>query len=328
MADVYFREADKVVEKVSLLSDETVLNGLLRSGVDIPHGCRNGVCQSCMMKCQDSEIPVESQQGLSEAQKQQGYFLSCCAKPKKPMIVGLSNLFKKEPTEVLEKTVLSPEVVRIRVKKVICYRSGQYMTLWKDEDTARTYSTVSHPSNDDFIEFHVRVYPDGVFSPWVKESLEVGDTLEIQGPMGNCFYTGEDKSQTLLLSGIGTGLAPLYGIVRDALLRGHTGRILLLIGARTNDGLYYQQELKLLQEQYSQLEVKFSVAELDSESMASQGHASDIYTYAKVLMSDLSGVRVFLCGGESFVKKMRKQSFLAGANMGDIASDTFLCFPS
>lgn len=327
MTNIYFREASDQVETVSLESGETVLSGLLRSGVDIPYGCRTGVCQSCMMKCQDSEIPIEAQQGLSEAQKQQGYFLSCCAKPNAPMIVGFSNLFKKETTTVIDKTMLSDDIVRLRVKKVISYRPGQYMTLWKDKDTARTYSLASHPTSDDYIEFHVRVYPEGVFSPWARDTLAVGDQLELQGPIGNCFYTKENKSQTLFLSGIGTGLAPLYGIARDALLCGHIGRIIVLIGSRIKQGIYYQQELKHLQEKYPQLEVKFSVADLDSEAMASQGYASNIYTTAKILLPDMSGVRVFLCGAESFVKKMRKQTFLAGANMGDISSDTFLCFP-
>lgn len=327
MANVYFREADDLVEEISLDEGETVLTGLLRKGVDIPYGCRTGVCQSCMLKSQDSDIPAAAQKGLSEAQKQQGYFLSCCCEPDGPMIVSLSNIYKKETTEVIEKKMLSPQVVRIRVKKVICYRPGQYMTLWKDADTARTYSLASHPTYDDYIEFHVRIYPDGVFSPWAADGLEVGDEIDIQGPMGNCFYTAEDKNQTMLLSGIGTGLAPLYGIVRDALFGGHTGKILMLLGSMTQEGLYYQNELKALQEKYPQLEVKYSVAELDSESMSVSGHASDIYTSAKVLMPDLSGARVFLCGGESFIQKMRKQSFLAGANMGDISSDTFLCFP-
>ena len=100
----------------------------------------------------------------------------------------------------------------------------------------------------------------------------------------------------------------------------------MLIGSRTKNGIYYQKEFKILQERYPQLEVKYSVAEVGSEAMALQGHASDIYTTAKVLLPDMSGVRVFLCGADSFVKKMRKQTFLAGANMGDISSDAFLCF--
>lgn len=327
MSTIYFREADELLETVTLGQDETVLDGLLNSGVNVPFGCLTGVCQSCLLKSSDSIIPSESQKGLSESQKQLGYFLSCCCRPSGPMTVSLSNLFKKEKCHVLEKTVLSSQVVRLRINQVLCYRPGQYLTLWKNDEIARTYSIASHPTQDDFIEFHIRLYEDGVFSQWAFNTLEVGDELEVQGPMGECFYSSRDKNQPLLLAGIGTGLAPLYGILRDALLSGHAGRILLLIGAKTEHGLYYQDELKALQFKYPQLEIRYSIAVSDSEDKATQNHASDIYSSAKELMPDLTGARVYLCGGQDFVRKMRKQSFLLGANMTDISSDTFLCFP-
>ncbi len=328
MCEIYFRRSDDQVERVSLSQGETVLNGLLNRGVEVPYGCLTGVCQSCLLRSTDSEIPEESQKGLSASQKKMGYFLSCCCRPKQAMIVSLSNLFKKETSQVLEKEILTDQVARLRISKALCYRSGQFLTLWKSQDVARTYSIASHPSHDDFIEFHVRLYDNGVFSPWIFDGINVGDEIEIQGPMGECFYNANGKDQPMLLSGIGTGLAPLYGIARDALLSGHTGRILLLIGSRTKQGLYYEEELKALQRDYPQLEVKFSVSELDRDEAATKSHSRDIYSYAKVLMPDLAGAKVFLCGGESFVRKMRRQCFLNGANMDDIASDIFLCFPS
>jgi len=292
----------------------------------VPFGCRTGVCQGCLLTSKDCVVPQEAQKGLNDAQKQQGHFLSCCCRPKEPMIVGLSDFYKKQTTQVIDKKILSEQVVRIRVNKVFCYRPGQYVTLWKDHDTARSYSIASHPTEDDYVEMHIRVYENGEFSQWAYNQLSVGDELSIQGPMGNCFYDGSDKSQDLFMSGIGTGLAPLYGIVRDALLRGHTGNILMLIGAGTKAGIYYRNKFKELQSRYSQLQVKYSVACLDSDEIVLEGHASDIYTTAKILLPDLTGVKVYICGGESFVRKMRKQSFLAGANMDDIRSDSFICF--
>jgi len=119
----------------------------------------------------------------------------------------------------------------------------------------------------------------------------------------------------------------LYGIVRDALFQGHIGKILLLVGSRTDAGIYYQKELSLLEKEFSQLDVRYSVQETSSEYAATNSRESDIYATAKMLMPDFSGVNAFLCGGASFVRKMRKQCFLAGANMGDIYSDVFLSFP-
>jgi len=324
---IYYKDESGSTQQVALKDSETVLSALLRCGVDVPYGCQSGVCQSCIMQTEHSNIPREAQAGLREVQKQQGYFLSCCCKPSESMVVGLSNDYKKESTTVLEKTMLTPDVVRLRVKKVICYRSGQYMTLWKDEKIARSYSLASHPTHDDFIEFHIRVYSDGIFSSWVKDELNVGDQLQIQGPMGDCFYTNKKKSQTLFLSGLGTGLAPLYGIVRDALLSGHTGKILLLTGSRNEKALYYKPELAALSKEFSQFEVRYSVQDIAPELRSTKSRESDIYATAKMLMPSFTGSKVFLCGGESFVRKMKKQCFLAGANMGDIHSDAFLSFP-
>jgi len=327
MSTIYYKNNSGNTQQVTLQDNETVLNALLRCGIDVPFGCRTGVCQSCIMQAEHSSIIPAAQKGLREVQKQQGYFLSCCCQPTEPMIVSLSNDYKKETTTVLEKSMLTPDIVRIRVEKTMCYRSGQYMTLWKDKDTARSYSIASHPTHDDFIEFHIRVYQDGVFSPWAANKLQVGDKLQIQGPMGECFYTNKNKAQTLFLSGLGTGLAPLYGIVRDALLARHHGKILLLLGARFEQSLYYQAELTALSNNFSNFDVRYSVQQITPELQATHSRESDIYSTAKMLIPDFTGTKIFLCGGENFVRKMKKQCFLSGANMGDIHSDTFLSFP-
>ena len=78
-------EGDSV--KVSLEPQESVLKGLLRSGIDVPYGCQAGACQSCMMKSNSSEIPLESQQGLKPTQQALGYFLSCQCYPNESLTV-------------------------------------------------------------------------------------------------------------------------------------------------------------------------------------------------------------------------------------------------
>lgn len=321
MTDIYFQKSHSDVTKFTLDEGESVLGGLLRNGIDVPFGCKNGVCQSCMMKTVDSKVPAEAQVGLRSTQKQQGYFLSCCCKPNDTMVVRLDNVLKKETTEVVDVCKLTDDVLRLRLKKVICYHSGQYMTLWRDENTARTFSLVSHPTQDDYIEFHIRVYEKGGFSEWAMDNLKVGDQLEVQGPMGNCYYTRDNIQQPLFLAGIGTGFAPLYGIARDALFQGHEGDIHFLIGAASEEGLYMKETVDELIKQYPQVKVYYSVAS-DVENEIQK----DIYKYSHEIMPDFTGVRVFLCGSDNLVKNLRKQAFLAGANMGDIYSDTFLRF--
>jgi NAD(P)H-flavin reductase len=139
--------------------------------------------------------------------------------------------------------------------------------------------------------------------------------------MGKCIYAA-NADQPLLLTAIGTGLAPVYGIVRQALISGHQTPIHLLVGARNRAGFYLVEELQALAQQYDNLTVHF-ICQDAAPDFALQ---DDIYSYYKQQFADLKNWQVYLCGAESFVKKMRKQSFLAGAAMSDISADSFLAF--
>jgi NAD(P)H-flavin reductase len=80
----------------------------------------------------------------------------------------------------------------------------------------------------------------------VGEGNALGDRLQIVGPAGNCFYESIDADQPPVLIGSGTGLAPLWGVLRDALRRDHRGPIRLYHGARNKEGLYLVDELEAL----------------------------------------------------------------------------------
>jgi ferredoxin-NADP reductase len=64
-----------------------------------------------------------------------------------------------------------------------------------------------------------------------------------------------------VLAGTGTGLAPLLGIARDALARGHRGPIVLHHGARSRAGLYADAEVRELARRHPTLEVAPCVLE-------------------------------------------------------------------
>ena len=318
MASLFYNASEVVLRE-----RETILDALLRNGHDIPNGCRAGACQSCLMQVIKGQVPAAAQVGLKESQKKRGYFLSCSCVPTESLEVSLSDLeSEKVAAVVAEKQWLNKSVVRVGVKADLEYFSGQYVTLWKDRQIPRSYSLASVPTEDQLLQFHIKRYPNGSFSRWAYDEMQVGDTLEVQGPFGDCFYVKADASQPIFMAAIGTGLAPLYGIVRDALTQGHKGPITMIIGSRYSSQFYLVKELMALTDRFNNFSIEFIAME-STHGIFNQG---DIYQISRDRIPNLKGYKVFLCGAASFVKKMKKQCFMAGAAMTDIASDSFMAF--
>ncbi len=307
--------------------NETVLDALLRQEQNIPHGCKAGACQSCLMKLSQPDIalPAAAQVGLKASQKSLGYFLSCCCTPQSDLTLergteGTTQVSAK----LINKLLLSPTILQLQLEAPLAFQAGQYINIWLDNTHVRSYSIASLPS-ENLLELHVKLIDGGKFSQMAKTELQPGDTLTLQGPMGDCIYATDTPTEPLLLVGIGTGLAPLLGIIKDALAQNHTGDIHLVLGAKTSDGFYHQQNLIALSRQHANLQVHFIAQTVYPTETALPGLIEgDLYQWVKAQHPNTQGYRVFLCGAESFVRKMKKQCFLTGTAMNQIHADAFL----
>jgi NAD(P)H-flavin reductase/ferredoxin len=316
MVSVRFEEAD-----VAVTEGTTLLEALLDAGHDIPNSCRAGACQSCMLQATEGTPPAEAQKGLKETQKQQGYFLACRCEPETAITVQRGAAAQTVSAVLVSKRLLTPSVLQLRFNADLEYLPGQYVNLLRHDGLCRSYSIASVPGVDDYVELQLRIFPDGQFSQWALNDFIEGESIEMQGPFGDCFYTESDLSQPMLMAGTGTGLAPLYGIVRDALKRGHSGDIKLFAGAKNAEGLYLVDELKALAETYPNL--TYTPVTLEQGDLPLGCEVGDLNTVVKGKVADTKGYRAYFCGSEERVKKLRKQTFLAGANMQDIFCDLF-----
>ena len=194
-------------KSVSLAKGETVLDGMLNAGFDVAYGCKSGACHSCLLQSPDLDrIPNVAQKGLRSIEQSQGYFLSCKCLPEESITIHLDGVHERYLAQVLELDQIANNVWRLRLSKEMAYRPGQFLNLKHQSGVTRSYSIASHPIHDDFLECHIRAYPDGKFSQLIESELKVGDQLELSGPYGNCVYENNDKTRTLLLSGLGLSL--------------------------------------------------------------------------------------------------------------------------
>ena len=304
--------------------NETVLDTLQGHGIAIPSSCRSGTCQTCMVRAVQGTPPKASQKGLKATLKAQNYFLACCCNPQEDLEVALPDTdAARIKVTVQSIQTLNHDIVSLGLQcdQPVEYRPGQFINLFKNSALGRSYSLASVPSYDPYLQLHIRKVPDGRVSGWVHDDLKLGDIVEISYPIGNCFYAPGDPAQGLLLIGTGSGLAPLYGIVRDALSQGHTGSIRLYHGGRNPQGLYLVDELRALALQYKNFTYTPCVSgALPAAGGYATGRAPDV---AMADIPKLSGWRIFLCGNPDMVKATKKKAFLTGAAMKDIYADAF-----
>ncbi|WP_455223203.1 FAD-binding oxidoreductase [Kaarinaea lacus] len=319
MAIVTFENQQYEVE-----SGESVLKGLQRHGVSIPSSCCSGICQTCLLLAVKGEIPAEAQKGLKPTLQKQNYFLACICKPEVNIEISLpgDEVRHRMPVRVVEKEFLNADVFRLRLvcEEPFEYFPGQFIHMYHPDGLVRSYSIASIPE-DKILEFHIRHLPDGQMTTWLRNQVNIDDKLEIEGPLGDCFYLEGNEQQSLLMIGTGTGLAPLYGIIRDALRKGHQGPIHLYHGSHQLEGLYLVEELKNLTEQYSNFHYTPCISGGVASGGYAEGRANEV---ALKHHPDLKDWKVYLCGHPDMVANTKRKAFLAGASLNDIYSDPYI----
>lgn len=293
--------------------NESALDALLRSGAALAHSCKAGSCGSCLVRAVEGVVPARAQAGLKDSWKARGYVLACVCQPEGDLTLGPVDADTQVPARILSIDPLSQEVMRVRLTcdAPFDFRAGQFVSLLREDGLARSYSIASLPA-DGFLELHIRLLPGGRMSQWIRTQAAAQDHVRVLGPSGDCFYIPGKPEQPLLLVGTGTGLAPLYGILRDALDHGHTGPIHLLHGAVRAAGLYLQQELTAL----SGGNVHYHPTLLETDGPIDQVVLRRFPPSARS--------RAFLCGDPAIVASLKKKLFLEGMDLRNIHADAFL----
>ena len=302
---------------------ETVLDTFLRHGIEVEFSCRNGVCQVCMLRTTKVTIPADAQTGLKKSLIERDYFLACKYVPESDIKVDkprAADLFNR--AVVYKKELLTPDICRLLLDSAteLYYHAGQFINIRRDDGLLRSYSLASVPYLDVHLELHVKRVPDGKMSNWIFDELQEGDELEFQGCNGASYYSSGNSGQNILMVGTGTGLAPLIGIIRDALHSNHTGDIHLYHGSRYRQEVYLQKTLSTLSEQFANFHYTQCVS---SENIPTGCVTRRACQAALIEYPELNGWRVYLCGTPDMVYSMKENVQALGVKASEIHIDPF-----
>jgi ferredoxin-NADP reductase len=105
----------------------------------------------------------------------------------------------------------------------------------------RSYSVASDP-DDPLLELMVECLPGGEVSGFLHDVAEVGDELEVRGPIGG-WFVWEGDAPAVCVAG-GSGVVPIVAMSRYARRMGLQDKLRVVVVARTWDALPYAAELQ------------------------------------------------------------------------------------
>lgn len=295
-------------QRLQVAPASNLLDALLAAGIAVPNSCRAGSCHACLVRCLQGEPEDAQPDALSAAQRQQGWRLACQCRVVDDLRVAVFDpQLEGGPATVCELDWFGDVLrLRLRPERALRYQAGQHLVLWNGA-VARPYSLASLPGEDALLEFHVDCQRPGAFCDQAR-ALRVGDELRLGELRGGALHYDPDwQDRALWLLAAGTGLAPLWGILREALRQGHRGEIRVLHVAREHAGHYLAEPLLAM----DGVRVELVLAEQLDEALAAL-RPSSRQTIA------------LLCGSPGSVERFARRLFIAGVPRNQVFADVFV----
>jgi propane monooxygenase reductase component len=267
MGEKHLVRFEPVGIEIEVDEDQTILRAAAEQGVQLMHGCKEGQCAACksfVLEGDMDNIDLDrySTFALPDYEKEEGQTLLCRAHAYEDLVIELLNYdeeiirsglpLRKGVVEVVSNESVTHDMRHLVVKLVepeeIKFFPGQYMDfVVPGTDETRSFSMANTPSRDGTFEFVIKIYPDGLFSEFLAEKVQVGDRLEVEAPFGT-FTLRESRTSDLIFVGGGAGMAPVLGLLRSMAERGVERKATFYYGARGKRDLCFSDELGALAE--------------------------------------------------------------------------------
>ena len=187
------------------------------------------------------------------------------------------------------------------------FRAGQHvdlrLTAPDGYQARRSYSIASAPDAPERLELAVEKLDDGEVSSFLHEVAEVGDAIELRGPIGGHFVWDVADGGPLLLVGAGSGVAPLMAMVRHRAAQGGRTPALLLLASRTWDDALFRDELIALDARGDGFRLVIATSREPPRRPGDQGRRVDGPMMAQaVALLPAAPTHVFVCGSNAFVE--------------------------
>lgn len=127
------------------------------------------------------------------------------------------------------------------------FDSGQHLCfrfVVNDVEELRMYSLHNSPYEKGLYQVSIKNQKDGLISNHVASNLNVGDILEVSNPQGDFTLRLDSNSgKTYYFFAAGSGITPIYSMLKSILLAEPLSKVFLLYGNRSLPEILFHAEL-------------------------------------------------------------------------------------
>ena len=149
---------------------------------------------------------------------------------------------------VLENKKLTDDVIFLSLSapKEFSFQAGQFVTLRLEngsEFRLKSYSVLNPPSEKGKVDLCIKLI-EGGFASEVLKKAKRGDSFPVKGPLGHFVFEEDDKHKEIWLIGGGTGVAPLYSMLKEHLLHYKNKKFVLIFSVKEKKELFLHEEFQ------------------------------------------------------------------------------------
>lgn len=215
------------------------------------------------------------------------------------------------------------------LQDTFAFTQGQYITLrtqLEGEEVRRSYSLCVSPLDNE-LRVAIKEVPDGRFSTFANQHLQVGDTLEVMPPEGR-FFTPLNATQAkhYVAFAAGSGITPVFSIMITILDTEPNSRFTLFYGNQRTETIIFREAIEALKNIYLQrLSVYYLLSKEHTGSDLFSGRIDRdrCRTFTERLIPVGNVDEFFLCGPEEMTLSVRDELRAQGVARENIHLELF-----
>jgi len=224
----------------------------------------------------------------------------------------------------------------------VSYRAGQFLTLLllhNNHEVRRSYSLSSAPvpaADTEPLRLTIKRVQNGEISRYLLDTLRVGDVLTSLFPAGR-FTLDIDHQGDLILFGAGSGITPLFSILKYALLTNPSRHVTLLYSNSNERTIIFRDELEDLQRQYPhRFKLTYLLSNVTNDygrllGSVRRGRLNNVML-GQLLpeligTSDRSSLRFYICGPADYMRMVQFTLVFSGIRPEQILREDFIIKP-